>query len=35
VFLLIVGGFGASVMFGLMGLGLIIWGIVKLARKNS
>jgi hypothetical protein len=35
MFLLIVGGFGASVMFGLMGLGLIIWGIVKLARKNS
>jgi hypothetical protein len=35
IFLLIVGGFGASAIIGLTGLGLIIWGIVKLARKKS
>jgi hypothetical protein len=35
MFLFIVGGFGASVVFGLAGLGLIIWGIVKLAAKKS
>ena len=35
VFLFAIGGFGASVIFGLMGLGLIIWGIIKLARKKA
>ena len=34
-FLFIIGGVGASVIFGLTGLGLIIWGIVKLVRKAS
>ena|SRR6185312_15855960 len=34
VFLFIVGGFGASAVFGLAGLGLIIWGIVKFVRKS-
>lgn len=34
IFLFIVGGFGASVVFGLAGLGLLVWGIVKLVRKS-
>jgi hypothetical protein len=35
IFLLVIGGFGASVIFGLLGLGLIIWGIVKLVSKKA
>ncbi len=33
-FLPIVGGFGIFAVFALTGVGLIIWGIVKLARGN-
>jgi len=35
MFLLLIGGFGASAIFGLTGLCFIVWGIVKLVRKKS
>lgn len=35
MFLFIIGGVAASILAGLTGLGLIIWGIVKLVRKRS
>lgn len=35
IFLFVIGGFGAAVVFGLAGIVLLVWGIVKLTRKNS